>query len=285
MQEKNITKVSDVKNSLIRTGFILEMEVAEFFKEKGFTVNVNNLFMDLEEYKKREIDIIATKKINKILVHLIIECKQSLEDDWIFICSDAKPSRYYYSVKHLPNLNNLSKIKIFDQLHTFDRKILIAQNYVVFKKNGGKKSDSLQIPECLHKLPKALIYEASQEDAENKNIYFPIAVFSGQIFSANYNKKLIVKEQEIIQYNVNFESDFYSENIGRAPKIITINPEIHDDYARTEEINKIIKTAKTLKSPFQIDFLTRKGLSAYIKIIEDEIGKISTRKWSFHVKK
>jgi Holliday junction resolvase len=174
MPGKIKTKVSDITSFLEKTGFILEMEIGEILKKKGYDVELGQDFLDLEENKKREIDIIAIKEINKIKVYLIIECKQSSYDDWIFICSDKKPKRYYRSVKHQPiiNVRSLSKNNLFSHLHNFNSTIPLAQNYIAFQKEKGKKSDGLQIQECLMKLPKALVYVATEAE-EGKSLFFP----------------------------------------------------------------------------------------------------------------
>lgn len=285
------TKTSDVASFLTKTGFILEMEIAELLKKWNYQPKVNQYFLDLEENKKREIDIVATKEINKILVHLIIECKQNLYDDWIFICSDKTPRRYYYAVKHIPQISDLKKSKIFNSLHNFDKRIPLAQNYIVFQKKKGTQSSGQQIEECLFKLPKALLYIASKAQSEIKNIFFPVGLFGRQLFAAIYGKKLLVKEKKLIQYQIDFESKVYKSKskinrltgkpIGEPISDFLSIPGIS---LEENEINKIVKTAELLGEKFQIDFITQSGLKEYLEMIEKEIKEISTKKWSFNVR-
>lgn len=286
------TKASDVTSFLTKTGFILEMEITEFLKGYDYQTKVNKYFLDLEEGKKREIDIIATKEINKILVHLIIECKQSLYDDWVFICSDKKPSRYYYAVKHLPQVYDMSKCKIFDSLHIFDRTIPLAQIYLAFQKEKGAKTEAHQIEECLFKLPKALLYVASKAQSDIKSIFFPIGLFNRQLFTAIYDKKLLVEEKKFIQYQIDFESKAYQSKskINRLTGK-PIGEPINDFLSISEisleenEIDKIVETAELLGKKFQIDFVTQDGLKEYVEMIEKEIKEISVKKWSFNIEK
>ncbi|MDP2934376.1 MAG: hypothetical protein Q8N59_01225 [bacterium] len=287
-KSKEKTKSSDVANFLTSTGFIFEMEVAEFLKNNNYQVMVNQKFLDLEKNKKRDIDIIAIKEINKILIHLIIECKQSLYKDWIFICSDKESPRYYYAVKHFPLIRDLRKSSIFDALHNFDRSIPLAQNYIAFHKRKGKKTSGKQIDECLFKLPKALLQVASNASSKVKNVFFPIGLFSGQMFIVNYNKKLLVKEKKLITYSIDFESRFYKpkkENINQnrlTDESFHYDP---DEELEKTEINGITETAKLLGKRYQIDFINRTGLGEYLNLIEKEICKISSKKWTFNTVK
>ncbi len=285
MTKNNKTKASDVASFLTKTGFILEMEVVEFLKKWGYQPKVNQYFLDLEDNKKREIDIVATKEINKILVHLIIECKQSLYDDWIFICSDRNPPRYYYAVKHIPKISDLKKSKIFDSLHNFNRGIPLAQNYIAFQKEKGTKSSGQQIEECLLKLPKALFHIASKTRNNTKNIFLPVGLFNRQLFTASYDKKLLVEKKELIQYFINFESEFYKDKKEIKPPAVLINELEYFLDLKKMEVEDIIETAESLKNIFQIDFVTKQGFGEYLKMIEKEIKEISVRKWSFNIEK
>ena len=285
-----MTKNSDISEFLTKTGFILEMEVAEILKKFGYVTDVNQYFLDLEESKKREIDIVARKEVNKIRVNLIMECKQSLTDDWVFICSDKKPPRYYYAVKHSPFIYNFHKHNLFGPLHHFDKKIPLAQNYLTFDKYKKKKSNSLQIEECLHKLPKSLIFLASLAGANLKNIFFPTCLFSGQIFTARYEDGLLVEENKLIQYQTNFESKYYPKRkkLNRLLEVSPLNDfskelyDFEDAEPEEDELREIIKKANELGSKFQIDFVTKEGLEEYLKMIDEEISKISTKKWAFN---
>jgi hypothetical protein len=279
------TKNSDIEKFLIKTGFIFEMEMAEFLKAQSYDVEVNQNFLDLEENKKREIDIVATKKINNILVYLIVECKESLLDDWVFICSDKNPKRYYYGIKHSPEIKNLKKSKIFEYFHNYNKTIPLAQNYVVCRKKE-KKSNNEQIDECLFKLPKALIYIASNASNDIKNIFFPIVLFNRKLFAVSYNNKIIVEEKGLIQYNVNFESKSYKPKTEPRYNSLLGGSYLNETYdPEKEELESIAQKAKSLKNYFQIDFVNKVNLKEYIKIIEEEIRKVSVKKWTFNINK
>src|ERR1700687_2282794 len=115
---------STIAGFLEQTGFVFEMRANEVFLKAGYTTDINEDFLDLEGDILREIDLIATKVINEVNVHFVVECKQSVTDKWIFICNKKMP-RYYRSVKHLPSvkLEILQEKKLFANLHVFNPKM------------------------------------------------------------------------------------------------------------------------------------------------------------------
>jgi hypothetical protein len=73
---------------------------------------------------------------------------------------------------------------------------------------SGKKADQRQIDECVYKLPKALVDLASRVEG-GKHIFFPVALFSGQIFAVTYKGSLVVEQPPFLQYYTSFRSDAY----------------------------------------------------------------------------
>lgn len=273
---KKTTRVS-VEEFLTKTGFILEMEVAELLLKNGYLVKVNRYFHDYDENKKREIDIIATKKINDITLSLIIECKQSLTDDWIFICSDKKPSRFYQYLKHLPPAKEIDKTKLFDNFDYFNTDIPLAQNYII-KDKSNKKSTSIQIETCLNKIPKALIdfaYQTNKKD--ERSIYLPMAVFNGKIFTAHYNKKLKIKEVDLVQYESTMESDNYQYHYESSYLPFTLTLEKNKENIKENSV--IARFSNQLGYKYLIDFVTKKGLLKTLSCAESKIKAIKIDLW------
>ncbi len=171
-------------------------------------------------------------------------------DDWVFVCSDSRPPRYYYVVKHWPQAINFTKNRIFNHLHLFDRTIPIAQNYIALAK-GEKKTQNIQIEECLHKLPKAVFDTINKTKKDQKTIFFSVAIFSGQLFVARYENRLAVEEKRVVQYQINLEPEKFHDN---------------------DLLNQI-------GSKFLVDFVTYKNLKKYTIMIQKEIKRVSTKKW------
>ena len=163
--KKTIVTAEKIADFLKQTGFVFEMRMHEIFAKNGYTCDINSSFHDLEGDTEREIDIVAIKRFdNEIIVHFVVECKQSALDKWIFICTQTDSPRFYYAVKHLPTIpiEILKGQKVFDPLHTFRKDLLLGRNYISYSVATNKKTDHLQIDGCVYKLPKALVDVASR---------------------------------------------------------------------------------------------------------------------------
>jgi hypothetical protein len=202
---------------LKHTGFVFEMRMTELLMKYGYACEINSSFRDLEGDTSREIDLVASKSSkNEINTHFVIECKQSMLDKWIFICNHNSSNRYYVAVKHVPSapVEVLKDKQLFAHFHTFDREIPLGQNYISYSLATEKKTDHLQIDECVHRLPKALADYASRVRG-GRHLFFPVALFSGQIFSVSYDGSLIVQERPFLQYFAQFRSENYKYKISQ----------------------------------------------------------------------
>lgn len=285
MPEKRKTAVTtaDIEEFLKQTGFVFEMRMHETLSKNGYSCEVSSIFRDLEGENEREIDIIASKAVNDITVHLVIECKQSLLDKWIFICNQQDSGRYYYAVKHRPTVEVkvLQEKKLFSHLHVFSSQIPLAHNYICYSLATGKKADHLQIGECIHKLPKATVYVASHTRV-GRHLFFPIGLFSGQLFTVKYSGSLVVEERPFVQFFVRFKSDAYKdkmsfESLGSQTANV-FDFDFEEQRKRSEEA-ELQKMARKLTPPYQIDFVTEAGMIEYLDVIEKEVVAIKTDNW------
>jgi galactitol-specific phosphotransferase system IIB component len=283
-ERKEKTTTEKIGDFLITTGFILEMEVSEFLKKKGYTVEVNKYFIDYDENKKREIDIIASKIINDIEINFVIECKQSSTMDWVFVCSDKTPSRYYNFLKYLPDVpyeKSIDKTRVFDNLRPLDRNIPLAQNSITRHVSGEKsKSNSIEIYECMMKLPKAVVDTVNDRDSAKKNrvIFFPIVVFSGQIFTADYDSELKVHEVTAVQSATELDSDAYKYHY-KMPYSMAVSIYGEENKDDGKKNSPVASTSNELGSRYLIEFITKDGLEAYLTDVENRISKIDLSLW------
>lgn len=284
MSEKKKTETERVSDFITKTGFILEMEVSEILIKMGYQVKVNRYFYDFDTDKDREIDIIATKIINGVEIFLVLECKQSLVDSWIFVCSDRKPSRYYQYVKHFPQIPKIDKTKVFDNFHFFENTIPLAQNNII-KDKCDKKSNSIQIDTCLEKLPKALIHTIyNNKNTSVRRIFVPIAIFNGEMFTAQYNKRLSVKGVDWVQYQSGLNSEGYKYDYTKdLPRTFRSTVSFDNDFnSKSLDIKPntaISKTAHEQGSMYLIDFVTKKGLKKLIAKLELDVKSINHKDW------
>jgi hypothetical protein len=95
--KKSAVTPGQIEHFLEQTGFVFEMRTNEVFLKAGYLTEINEEFLDLEGDTQREIDIIASKVVNDISIHFVVECKQSATDKWIFICN-KRIRRSFFSV-------------------------------------------------------------------------------------------------------------------------------------------------------------------------------------------
>lgn len=252
--------------------------MAELLKANGWRVLISRNFLDLEEGKKREIDIIAIKEIGKIKAYLIIECKQSERDDWVFTLSGEKRESEPFLVRHSPQASDESiGGGLFKPIHFVRSKRPIATNYVSFDKHTRKKSDESSIYECMQKLPKEAFYILSKINKKTvRYIFFPTLLFSGSIFSARYRKNLEVKKEKYIEFITNFDSTSYelTEKEQKINRLIGDEPQ-----GKEKEIFDIKNVYRTQGGRVLVNVVSRSGFSRYLKIIEDSILKVDADKW------
>lgn len=281
-ERKDKVTVDQIEKFVTASGFILEMEIGKILEDVGYRVFPNQYFLDYDENKKREVDIVASKTVNEINIVFVIECKQNTKNDWIFVCSNKKPSRYYDFVKFFPVMppeQSADKTKIFNGLRILNNNLPIAQNSIIRHVNG-KQSDSRDIYECITKLPKALVGLVETIGIpEKRTIFFPVAVFSGQMFTVEYVEKLKITEVEAIQCTSDLDSDNYKYhyNYNRL-SVFADNSENNTKKGNTPGADLNFK----LGSRYLIDFVTKKGIKNFISNIENEISKIDISLWSIN---
>lgn len=89
MDHQSSDVTSNISKWLREQGYPLEMEVASKFAAVGFDVKQSDRFVDLEENKFREIDVVASKydwalRVDcGIEVSFNVECKSSFDKPWI----------------------------------------------------------------------------------------------------------------------------------------------------------------------------------------------------------
>jgi len=280
MTEKKKTTVTPeiIADFLQQTGFVFEMRVHQLLRQLGY---VGYYFLDLAGDVEREIDIVARKVVNDIQIHLIIECKQSLLDKWVFIVN-KRSRRYYYSVKHLPNVpSEAMENGLFDHLHNFDRSIPLADNYICYSVTNGRKTEHLQIDECVHKLPKAVV-DVAGSVKEGRHLFFPVALFSGQMFVAAYKEGVLVQERAHLEYLSSFRSLGYQHAVtGPLTKRVGLTPFAEYEEGLREKRQARIREITTKLAPYySIDFVTEAGFAEYVQMVEKEVAAVKVEQWN-----
>lgn len=287
---KNKKTPETIKKFLLNTGFPFEMSVAKTLKENAYEVEISPFFLDLEEDKMREIDIIATKKIADIEIILVIECKQSYRDAWIFVVPENNPSRYWkYVDKYRPKIADFkNKEKCFSDSHFFDRKKPLANNYITF--DGVKKSDPSLINDAISKAIKSTVAKMADYEYENnayqKAMFFSVIFFSGDIFLATYNKSLSVKKCNHLLLKNNFSSSAYNDPSGDAlPNPIhyfagtSVESISYEERKKRDHIRKAKSIYTELKPEFILDIVKDEYVKKYLKLVEGIALKVPVEFW------
>jgi hypothetical protein len=286
-KKKKFTTQS-VKKFLSKTGFPFQWEMERLLKEENWGAS-NMYFLDLEKNKRREIDIVGFKTINNIEVYLIIECKFSKQDSWIFFEPGEKIQRYHGHCVCSPRPSSESFEKISNNLRIFNTEETTAINFKTCEMYTEKQSNETVVRNALYKVVKALIYFYSTFlNRTKRQIYFSLILFSGPIFSASYkNKEVQVKKTNYVQYPFEFESDDYIAK-KKEPNNEILNKEIltelipsHDFYEewKTKEIKGVKEAYGILFNEHMIEFVTGDEFKDYIKKLESEIKKIDINLW------
>lgn len=281
--------IKSIREFMSGTGFPFEWKMAKVLSEGRWNVKVADSFFDLEGSKEREIDIIAEKNINNITVVLIIECKFSKKDAWIFVQPYKRLHKYYYYVKHSPQTMPMKADeldKAIGHLRVLSSSEPSAINFKTFDKYRNKDSGSLAIKESLHKLAKALTYfywEYSEPTI--RHIFFPIILFSGPVYSARYEKTMKIKRENYVQFPFEFRAESYKSK-GEDLHDIT-SPDMFPDKQFLDFEDKwgeikmqgIKDSYSRLQNNYLIEVIAQNNFRQYINFLESDISKINISMW------
>lgn len=77
--------IKNLKEDILKSGLPTEIKVSRELIDDGWNVRNQYAYVDRMTHKIRTIDILALKKFKNILnFHFFIECKKSVDHQWIF---------------------------------------------------------------------------------------------------------------------------------------------------------------------------------------------------------
>ena len=233
-----MSKEAAVKEAIKKSGFPLQLEIAHLLEERGYDVSNSVYFFDKDEKKAREIDIETFMNADRIAASLdteddkwyfnpalIIECKKSDDLSWVFY--DSKPMNFSNDIGHF-----IDVLTVIEGIRgSIGTKMLSLEHYSTFqhiagckqqvrKKDGqiidfsGKDKGKDEILDALSKVIKYMDYKFDRlsgffkERPIRKDIlfFYPIIVFSGDLYFASFGKELEVKESKHILYETSYLS-------------------------------------------------------------------------------
>jgi hypothetical protein len=226
-----------IRSKVLKSGFPTEIEVAKCFLENAWDVNYNSYYIDRDEKKGREIDLIADYtfhtgfKYNNYLemaFNFIVEVKKDETKPWIFFITERTSSEKRFNIPTTYVEHNVKNAPSAFKKHYGKVHSMIARNAIegVIDKNAKSGQGIDKIFAALCNVTKALShamessYVVSDESTDMVFEYFePLIVFSGELLVASLddNGSLELKETDYVQMKFNYLSPGYqkkySENI------------------------------------------------------------------------
>jgi hypothetical protein len=223
---------------LKETGFPLEMEISKHLQTENWSVTNGSYYIDKDENKGREIDIIARvhrsaevyKELSlEVVFSLIMEIKKSEQHPWVFFTSPINgpvenliPKKYQFSgfstePHRINRVLRKNTIKIKERVgRSF---------YQGFTKNGGRDD----IYKALSGVTKATQHFIDTSTAKGDtsgdrllHSFEPVIVIQGKLFEAFLQRgELILEESNYIQTFFNYLSPNYSTNSRNIIHVIT----------------------------------------------------------------
>lgn len=205
--------MSDLKRNIInhlnKHGFALELESEKILRQTGFEVSPSNHYLDSEENKYREIDLVAFKCItyNDFTFNLcfVFECKNTPERPWVIIKKDREfdDEQLIGAFNHTFNsdiiLNSFQRQ--YEKLQDFDNLIVpTGSNSVGFNvvqiSDTNKHNDAYAASMTLKKSCEYLTSKSNQSKSRFANIYIPIIIVNAPLFNCflSETNELEIKE-------------------------------------------------------------------------------------------
>lgn len=242
-----------IKKALTKTGHIFEHQIGALFESKGWMIIPNKFYLDRDDNKGKEIDLVAyriteVRDQTAYITVVVIEAKQSDKNTWVFftkgdylgdINMHTAPLYYHNEIEEVgrylsPNAL-LAGMGERDQLELFNfpRKAYTFSE-VADDRRGSQTSSyfravaSNNIYNAIFGVIKAQMSELdfyrNRKIARNeKRFYltFPLVVFNGDMLEAQIapNGEIELRDTQEIQYVNRYRSqaydNFYTTNIIR----------------------------------------------------------------------
>jgi hypothetical protein len=251
--------IEKLKSQIKKGGFPFELEVAHEFANKGWSVENNTYYVDKDENKGREIDLIADyvkmfetpeKHYTECTFSFVTEIKKEKDKPWvIFTTETTNFEKMIYDIFVDKIYNNFDK-KILSKSFKKHNQVLHDRLGRSFTEGFSQGRDKIFTSLC--NVTKAFISKLEDREKPGSTdsilyYYEPLIILSGQLFEAflDENKELVVEKREHMQMRFNYMSDYYKERTnGYIINIVTQDflPTFID--FRSSKFDKIFKEIK-----------------------------------------
>ena len=207
-----------------KSGFPFELKVANEFKRKTWRLKYNTYYIDLDEKKGREIDLIASythtagpKNRIQLSFDLIIEVKQETKKPWVFFSTECTNLEKIVGLPTIrQDVNFGYNVMLVIRKHRQQLSSRLARSFY----EGTKATEGPdKIFKSLCSCVKALEHRCSSNTAEWDVdgafklfcLYEPVIVFRGEMFDAylDMRGKIKLEEANYLQVAFNYMSPNY----------------------------------------------------------------------------
>ncbi|MCH7828538.1 hypothetical protein IH982_01550 [Patescibacteria group bacterium] len=214
----NIKNIRDVKNSLYRTGFPLEVAVLNKLASLDLMVHPGEIYFDTETQKAREVDlhaldfypdhetVLKDPDQRRLIIHYVVECKKTEKYAWVFFKNAVyqKLHSHFLKFKSAPLTFSWdsSILKAFELLQG-KSKLHLSFTEVPPRKDNTEKAGNIY--SATQSVLKATEFLHERYASGNVlHLFIPVIVFHGSLYSANLrgyksmNKLTITREKRIL---------------------------------------------------------------------------------------
>jgi hypothetical protein len=251
--------IEKLKSQIKKGGFPFELEVTDEFLKNKWKVENNTYYLDKDEKKGREIDLISgyTKQFHGTNKHytectfsFIIEVKKEIDKPWVIFSTETTFfEQLIYEIYSDIVYNNFNHDLLENSFKEHNQKLnkRLGRSFTEGFSNGRDK-----IFASLCNVTKAYIYKlenTSKSTSSDSILYYyePLIILSGQLFEAYLNKvgELEVLQKEHIQVRFNYLSDYYKKRTtGYIINIVTKDYLTKYIKLRTSQFDKIFTDNK-----------------------------------------
>jgi len=215
--------IKKLKAKILKTGFPTELEIGKIFSNKSWDVEHGTYFIDKDDKKGREIDLITElifqheetgKQYTEFTFRFVVEIKNEKDKPWIIFTTETTPfEKSIYSIhtdKIYNNFNKKTLNKSF-KTHNIDLANRLGRSFTEGFSTGKDK-----IYSSLCNTIKAFNYSLENTDNDKSTDSLltyvePLIVVNGQLFEANLNAEyeLVVEMVNHLQFRFNYMSEHY----------------------------------------------------------------------------
>ncbi|NGZ75733.1 hypothetical protein [Saccharibacillus alkalitolerans] len=229
--------IEKIKAEVNKTGFPLELRVSKLLKSRGYFVNHSAYYIDEDEGKSREIDILShsnrkfkdEESNQDVYVRniLAIECKKSDNKPWVFLSSEIDeyddPELEELFVWNFGDLKPFSLISTINikEAHPFKHYKYRARSF--FEAFKGSETGET-IFKALTASVKASLFDGKEKMKDDICIYYPMVIFDGRMFQAilDESNEINVSEVNSVLFTFKYKSLNHAKTL--------IIPILREDY-------------------------------------------------------